>query len=404
MIGAHEPRKNLPGAPGHAARAWIDATRYESMYRESGAEHRGVLGEAGAGPARLDQAVQPGQRHLVRRERPTRAWFADGKLNVVGGTASTAISRSAREQTAILWEADDPNDGATITLSRAARGRVPVRERAEAAWRHEGRPRHDLHADDSRDRHRDARVRAHRRDPLGGVRRLLARVARGRILDCASTVVITADQGVRGGKHIPLKANVDEALAALGTKVTRSSSCGARARKVAWMPGRDHWYDDQIDGAASTCARPTDGRRRSAIHPLTSGSTGQPKGVLHTTGGYLCSPRSRINTCSTTTTATSTGARPTSAGSRATGTSCTGRSRTARRHSCSKACRPARRGPLLAGRRQAPGQHPLHGADRDQRAMREGDGAVKRARANRCGCSARVGEPINPEAWGGITA
>ena len=110
----------------------------------------------------------------------------------------------------------------------------------------------------------------------------------GRISDCDSNIVITADEGLRGGKKIPLKANVDAALA-------RSECAGVKhvivvrrtGGEVAWKTNRDLWYHDLLVGESTECEPEV----MSAEDPLfilyTSGSTGKPKGVLHTTGGYL---------------------------------------------------------------------------------------------------------------------
>jgi acetyl-CoA synthetase len=111
---------------------------------------------------------------------------------------------------------------------------------------------------------------------------------KGRIEDCGSKVVITADEGVRGGKKIPLKANVDEAIAGLkGTKVDAVVVVRRTGGKIDWVAGRDHWYYDLKSSASPVCPP----EPMSAEDPLfilyTSGSTGKPKGVLHTTGGYL---------------------------------------------------------------------------------------------------------------------
>ena len=109
-----------------------------------------------------------------------------------------------------------------------------------------------------------------------------------RIQDCASKLVITADEGLRGGKKVPLKANVDAALTqhALPTveKVVVVKRTGA---KVAWTPGRDVAYEDLMAAASADCAPTPVGAEDPLFILYTSGSTGKPKGVLHTTGGYL---------------------------------------------------------------------------------------------------------------------
>src|SRR5690606_22861951 len=108
---------------------------------------------------------------------------------------------------------------------------------------------------------------------------------RGRIEDCGSGVVITADEGVRGGRKVPLKANVDTALERLGDMVESVIVVRRTGESVAWRDGQDLWYHELIDKADPHCPVEV----MSAEDPLyilyTSGSTGRPKGVLHTTGG-----------------------------------------------------------------------------------------------------------------------
>ena len=112
----------------------------------------------------------------------------------------------------------------------------------------------------------------------------------GRIVDCESTFVITADQGVRGGKPIPLKENVDHAIDIAARQYVLVNQVMVVRRtggKIGWAPGRDFWYHEEMASTKAECPP----ARMKAEDPLfilyTSGSTGKPKGVLHTTGGYL---------------------------------------------------------------------------------------------------------------------
>ena len=112
----------------------------------------------------------------------------------------------------------------------------------------------------------------------------------GRIVDCESTFIITADQGVRGGKPIPLKENVDHAIDIAARQYVLVNQVMVVRRtggKIGWAPGRDFWYHEEMANAKTECPP----ARMKAEDPLfilyTSGSTGKPKGVLHTTGGYL---------------------------------------------------------------------------------------------------------------------
>ena len=154
----------------------------------------------------------------------------------------------------------------------------------------------------------------------------------GRIADSRRKVVITADEGLRGGKHVPLKVNVDEALTRPGTNSVETVLVVRRTGGAVTMQApRDRWWHTLIEGQAADCAPDADEAEDPLFILYTSGSTGKPKGVLHTTGGYLASsPATRTNACSTCAKTTSTGAPPTSAGSPATATSSTARSPTAR--------------------------------------------------------------------------
>jgi acetyl-CoA synthetase len=110
----------------------------------------------------------------------------------------------------------------------------------------------------------------------------------GRIADCGSTVVITADEGLRGGKRIPLKANVDVALAAPSSECVKHVLVVRRLGSlVAMQAGRDRWFEDALAGQPKECPPEVMDAEDPLFILYTSGSTGKPKGVLHTTGGYL---------------------------------------------------------------------------------------------------------------------
>jgi len=110
-----------------------------------------------------------------------------------------------------------------------------------------------------------------------------------RIQDCDASLVITADEGRRGGRRVPLKANTDEALAHCPS-VKHVIVCRNTGAPVAMQPGRDHWWHDLAAAAAPTCPPEPMGAEDPLFILYTSGSTGKPKGVLHTTGGYMVWP------------------------------------------------------------------------------------------------------------------
>ena len=213
------------------------------------------------------------------------AWFAGGKLNVSYNCIDRHLEQRG-EQTALLWEGDDPAESAQITYKKLhhhvcrlanvlkSRG-VKKGDRVciympmipEAAYAMLA----------------CTRIGAVHSVVFGG---FSPDSLRDRILDADCRTVITADEGVRGGKFVPLKQNVDKALQScpdVSTVVVVERSQG----KVDWVEGRDLWYHQAVRDVSDDCPpEPMD-----AEDPLfilyTSGSTGKPKGVLHTTGGYL---------------------------------------------------------------------------------------------------------------------
>jgi acetyl-CoA synthetase len=110
----------------------------------------------------------------------------------------------------------------------------------------------------------------------------------GRIADCGSTLVITADEGIRGGKRIPLKANVDAALSNPATSCVKNVLVVRRmGARVPMQAGRDRWFEDLAASQPKECAAEAVDAEDPLFILYTSGSTGKPKGVLHTSGGYL---------------------------------------------------------------------------------------------------------------------
>jgi len=271
-----------------AARAWIDNKRYEALYRES---LEGT--EAFWAKQARDRLEWIAPFHEVKDTSFDASnlhvrWFADGKLNVAANCLDRHLAKRA-EQTAILWEPDDPNEAGRKISYRKLHADVC---RFANALKKLGVAKGDrvtiympMIPETVVAMLACARIGAIHSVVFGG---FSPEALKGRIEDCASRVVITADEGLRGGKKIPLKANVDEAIAGLSTtKIDAVVVVQRTSGAIAWNPSHDHWYHEIAD-AASEVSVP---EPMSAEDPLfilyTSGSTGKPKGVLHTSGGYL---------------------------------------------------------------------------------------------------------------------
>lgn len=212
-------------------------------------------------------------------------WFEDGTLNVAYNCVDRHLAKRG-DQVAIIWEGDDPKDAKTITYRQLhaevqkfanvlkARG-VKKGDRVTIYLPMIPEATYAMLA--------CARIGAIHSVVFGG---FSPDSLAGRIEDCKSSVVITADEGVRGGRKIPLKANSDAAADKAGgvTTILVVRHTGA---SVAMKSGRDLYYDDIAKIVPAECPC----EEMSAEDPLfilyTSGSTGKPKGVLHTSGGYL---------------------------------------------------------------------------------------------------------------------
>ena len=219
-----------------------------------------------------------------RREDFRIRWFEDGVLNVSVNCLDRHLAERA-EQVAILWEGDDPSESRAFTYREA---HAEVCRMANVLKTH-GVQKGDrvtiylpMIPEAAYAMLACARIGAVHSVVFGG---FSPDSLSGRIEDCGSTIVITADEGKRGGKRIPLKANVDKALEKVCVdKVLMIRWTGA---DVPLTEGRDVVYEDVREAASTTCAPEPMNAEDPLFILYTSGSTGKPKGVLHTTGGYL---------------------------------------------------------------------------------------------------------------------
>jgi acetyl-CoA synthetase len=271
-------------SPEWAKRAYVDDAKYKEMYQRSVTDPQGFWAEHGK---RVDW-IKPFTKVKNTSYGPPDVsikWFEDGTLNVAANCVDRHLAKRG-DQVAIIWEGDDPSESKLITYRQlheeVCRFANVLRNREvkkgdtvtiylpmipEAAYAMLA----------------CARIGAVHSIVFGG---FSPDSLAGRIQDAKSKVVITADEGLRGGRKVPLKANVDEALNKAGgaEHVIVVKRTGG---KIDMTAGRDVWYHDAAAMVTADCPV----TEMNAEDPLfilyTSGSTGTPKGVLHTTGGYL---------------------------------------------------------------------------------------------------------------------
>jgi len=213
-------------------------------------------------------------------------WFADGQLNVAANCIDRHLATRA-DQVAILWEGDAPGTERRITY-RELHGEV---SRLANVLKDLGVGKGDrvtlylpMIPEAAFAMLACARIGAIHSIVFGG---FSPESLANRIVDCESRIVITADGGCRGGKAVPLKANLDAALENHGAAVDHVVVVRHTGTDVAMNDGRDRWYGDLVDAASADCPPEPMGAEDPLFILYTSGSTGKPKGVLHTSGGYL---------------------------------------------------------------------------------------------------------------------
>ncbi len=276
-------RHPVPEAFANNAR--IKAADYEAMYRESLRDPEGFWARIAKRvdwmrfPKRIkDVSFDIADFHV--------RWFEDGELNVSVSCLDRQLAARG-DKTALLFEGDDPGSSRAISY-RELHAEVC---RFGNALRAAGVAKGDrvtiympMIPEAAVAMLACARIGAVHSVVFGG---FSPESLAGRIQDCESTLVITADEGLRGGKKIPLKANVDAAISSRGLAVRNVIVVRRTGGAVNWVAGRDLWYHELTAAQPPVC----EPERMNAEDPLfilyTSGSTGKPKGVLHTSGGYL---------------------------------------------------------------------------------------------------------------------
>jgi len=275
-----------PVRPEVAANTLTDEATYKAMYQQSVVNPDGFWREQAK---RLDwiKPFTTVKQTSFDDHRVDIKWFADGTLNVSYNCLDRHLAERG-DQVAIIWEGDDPSESRNITY----------RELHEEVCKFANALRgQDVHRGDVVTIYMPmipeavvamlacARIGAIHSVVFGG---FSPEALAGRIIDCRSKVVITADEGLRGGKKTALKANVDRALTNPETSsVQKVIVCKRTGGDIEWNRHRDIWYHTLLEVASSTCAPKEMGAEESLFILYTSGSTGKPKGVLHTTAGYL---------------------------------------------------------------------------------------------------------------------
>jgi acetyl-CoA synthetase len=212
-------------------------------------------------------------------------WFIDGKLNVTVNCIDRHLNQRG-DQVAIIWEGDDPSDDKRITYKELYREVCRFSNALKSRGVNKG-DRVSIYMpmipEAAIAMLACARIGAIHSVVFGG---FSPDALKDRILDSECTVLVTSDEGVRGGRPIPLKANADIALDHC-PNVNTVFVVERTGKKISWSEGRDIWYHEAVAKEEPVCPAEVMDAEDPLFILYTSGSTGKPKGVLHTTGGYL---------------------------------------------------------------------------------------------------------------------
>jgi acetyl-CoA synthetase len=264
-----------------AAASHCSADEYEAMYRRSLDDPDGFWAEQAG---RIDWVKRPTQIANWSFDPVDIEWFEDGILNLCHNCVDRHLAERA-DQVAIVFEGDEPGSGRSLTYGELRREVVAMANALKALGARKG-DRVTLYMpmipEAAVAMLACARIGAVHSVVFGG---FSPEALHGRIEDCASRFVVTADGGKRGGRLVPLKANVDAALAK-GADVEAVLVVRHLGNEIDWSEGRDHWLHDLAGIVPDDCPCEPMNAEDPLFILYTSGSTGKPKGVLHTIGGY----------------------------------------------------------------------------------------------------------------------
>lgn len=269
--------------PANFNDAHIDAQRYRDMYQQSLDNPETFWAEKANEFLAWDHTWDTVVRYDFRKG--DAEWFSGGRLNVSYNCIDRHLPQRA-DQTALIWEGDDPADCKHITYGELKDHVCRLANTLKARGVRKG-DRVCIYMpmipEAAFAMLACTRIGAVHSVVFGG---FSPEALKDRILDSNCQTLITADEGVRGGKKVSLKANADKALAAC-PNIHTCLVVKHTGADIAWHEDRDIWYHDTVDSADSDCTPESMDAEDPLFILYTSGSTGKPKGVLHTTGGYL---------------------------------------------------------------------------------------------------------------------
>lgn len=275
----------FPPSQARAKRALVTDDQYQAMYKKSITDPEGFWGEMGRELLDWMTPYTKVENTNYAADKLSIRWYEDGALNAAANCLDRHLKDKA-DKTALIFEGDEPSDSRHITYGELHQDVCRFANVLKA---------HGVKKGD--------RITIYMPMIPEAVIAMLAVVRigavhsvvfggfspdslAGRITDCESNFIITADEGVRGGRKIPLKANTDEALKKC-PDCKRAIVIKRTGGTIDWVEGRDVWYHEEMAKVDADCPPEAVGAEDPMFILYTSGSTGKPKGVLHTTGGYM---------------------------------------------------------------------------------------------------------------------